>query len=78
MCAALAVVVVLVFDSLVHAPRGVLETGLGTALGAWLWLDVADITELELAGGALDGARFFVAPMATFFHHGRSPGSGGQ
>jgi len=65
-----------VLERVVHAPRSVLETGFRPALGTGLRGDEASIVELELGAGALDGARFLVAPMATFFHHGRSPGSG--
>jgi len=69
-------VVVLFLERVVHAPGGVLQAWLGTALRTWLRTDEASIVELELGAGALYGARFLVAPMATLFHHGRSPGSG--
>ena len=68
--------VLFVLERLVHAPRGVLETGLGPALGTRLDRAEAHIVELELRGRSLDGARLFVAPMATLLHHGRSPECG--
>ena len=75
-CRLAVVVLVVILEGVVHAPAGVLETRLGTALGTWFSRNEADVAELQLRRGALDGARLFIAPMATFFHHGRSPGSG--